>query len=219
MTKLPDHIKYLEILRNDPPGSSSEESRLGYQPRLYMSPLSMADLQDIHEYSVVPEFFQHIDVDPSITLEDTRAYISKLLKRVETGYKGGHAMYWAMRLRENDRTVGIFCLIGIDFDKKIAEAGKGLSTFHLGKGHVFEAQWMAINYAFTRLDLDSVSSFTSVDNLPNIQLMKTAGYKKVGSELVTYRDGSKHEMVTYKVNRDEATLDRCLAFARMAQRI
>lgn len=209
--------KYLEILRNEVPAFENVGTNYKYESKIYLTPLSMSGLEGMHEYSVVPEFFRYIDVDPSSTIQDTRNYISKLLDRMEAGYKGGHAMYWFLHLRENDKIIGTFCLVGVDFENKMAEAGKGLSTFHLGKGYMFEAQWIVLNYAFNRLDLNSISSFTNSDNAPNIQLMKTAGFRERERENVTYRDGSIHEMLTMKIDLEQATLDRCLALAKIAQ--
>ena len=202
-------------LRTEMP--SVEPNSFNYDSRIVFEPLDLSVLEDIHEYSILPDFFEFLDLDPSKTIDETRAYLEKLLARINDGYKDGYAMYWQVRVRSTGKAIGIFTLVGVNFGTRVAEIGKGVSPKYAGLGYSFEAQSAMLRYCFDTLGLDEVRSFTRADNAPNINMMTIGGFKKITIDNVIERDGTDRPMQRLSAFRENRSKDRSLAFAKVAR--
>ena len=197
---LTDRRRY--IIRNVVPGKKKIESDIS---RVFFSKLALDGLDDMYEYSCMPEFYSFMEMPPHNSKEDTRNYILKLLDRMDKGYSGGEAMYWFIRLSSSKKIIGSIGLVGIDFRVGRAEVGEGLSPKYWGKGYMSEAFGIFLNYCFKLLELERLQSITRYDNLPNIKLNEKAGFKKEGRLRNYYLkySGKKYDAVLYGQLGDE----------------
>lgn len=168
-------MRVKNLLQNESPskfGKQSGSETYGSSPRIYLSRIGMYGLVDMHEYSVIPKFFDHLEFREDKSIEDTTRYLEKLLGREASG----NTAYWFIRLLDSDKVIGTLGLIDIDFDKKTGEIGKGLSPDYWGKGYMNEAFSLYLAYCFDILGLEKLWSVTSHENEANIRLMKRCGF-------------------------------------------
>ena len=87
---------------------------------------------------------------------------------------------WAVEVRETKTFIGFVGLHEPGHDLPFSpcvEIGWRLARPHWGKGYATEAAQRALRYAFERLALDEVVSFTSVGNLPSRAVMERLGFQ------------------------------------------
>jgi len=190
------------IIQNIVPGERKIERDIS---RVFFTKIDMDGLDDMYEYSCMPEFYSFMEMPSHNSKEDTRNYILKLMNRIENGYSGGEAMYWFIRLSSSKKVIGSIGLIGIDLRIGRAEFGKGLSSKYWGKGYMSEAFDIFLRYCFKVLEFERLQAITRYDNLPNIKLNEKAGFKKEGRLRNYYLkyDGKKYDAIIYGQLRDE----------------
>jgi len=204
------------ILYNKNPGENLDNKVFSYDRRICFTKLDDDGLDDMYEYSRMPEFYKHLTgLNPHKYKGDTRKYLKILMGRINSGYYEGRAMYWFLRLRTSNKVIGTFGLVGIDFDKQTAIMGKGLSPKYWGKGLMFETIWIALKYCFEELDLHTINTITYKNNLPNITIMKVCGARDpLKNELIKLNDPpTGYRILTLK--KSEVNLNKCLAFAKI----
>jgi len=205
------------MLYNKVPGSDFEHKVYNYKRRIIFSKLLENGIEDMYEFEKIPIYFKYLNgYSPHTSIDDTRDYFNILKERINNGYMGGKSMYWFLRLKTTNKVIGTFGLVGLCFNSKSATIGKGLSPDYWGQGLMFEALWVALKFCFEDLGLETITTLTSPDNKPNIQLMKTVGAKEVGEKSFITPDGKESSLIVLTLKKDEAQLKRCLAFARIA---
>ena len=83
----------------------------------------MSGLHDFYEYSTKSDFFKYLEFDRMSQLSDAVEYIDNVQNRILKGFRGGHAMYWFLRLSETNKVIGSMALVGVDFDNGVGEIG------------------------------------------------------------------------------------------------
>lgn len=166
---------------------------LDEKSRIFFTPLNEDGLDDMYEYSVMPEFYKYLEFPPHRNKEDTRNYIKKLIFRTkESDY---NTNYWFINLKPENKIIGTIGIIKYkdpktqklinDVDElkkypfeKIGEVGKGLSPKYWRKGLMSEAFVYYLRFCNEVLKLDILWAITRSDNQPNIKLMEKFGFKK-----------------------------------------
>jgi ribosomal-protein-alanine N-acetyltransferase len=200
----------LRLISESLPGESIDISWIKYGRKLKINNLSYDAIDDMYEYSKNPNFFKNLGRNPHKNKIETKEYISELLKRIEKGYKGGPAMYWAINEKSNDKVIGTFGFFNISSHCRSAELGKGISPDYWGKGYVYELLGIMLFYAFETLKLKSLYSFTQSSNIANIKSMEKAGFRIV--EIIDeYTDGVgyKSKYVKLVVKKNQANIKKC----------
>jgi len=161
----------------------------------------MSGLHDFYEYSTKSDFFKYLEFDRMSQLSDAVEYIDNVQNRILKGFRGGHAMYWFLRLRETNKVIGSMALVGVDFDNGVGEIGKGLSPDYWGRGYMFEALGMYLDFCRDILGLKEIYSVTRHDNIPNIKLMKKSGFRITKHIESYYKESSglSHDAVTMSI--------------------
>ncbi|SVE53908.1 uncharacterized protein METZ01_LOCUS506762, partial [marine metagenome] len=154
-------------------------------------------------------------LNPHKNEEDTRKYMALLLKRIDSGYYGGRAMYWFLRLRTSNKVIGTLGLVGVDFNNGTAILGKGLSPKYWGKGIMFEAMWVILKYCFDELRLNTINTITHSKNQPNIALMQACGARELSDNKLSKLDNKKPNYLELTLKKSEINLNRCLALAKI----
>lgn len=181
-------------LENEPPGTV--ESKI--ECELYFEKLNLGGLTDMYNYSINPKLYQHFEFPKHKTLEDTKEYLKKLLERMRTKADGRAAMYWFVRKKTDSKLIGTIGLFDIDTNRRSAEWGYGVDPDLWGKGYILEMQETVKHYAFERLNLNRLTSRTSIHNKETISSVVSAGFKCEGVLRHFYRF-SNHEFVDAKI--------------------
>jgi len=199
------------------PGNMDKSVKGLFDGQIVFDHIGMEGLEDMHEYSRMPEFYKYFETPAHTSLDETRQYIMVLQDRMKNGHNGGGSMYWFIKLASTKKVIGSIGLVGINTRTKTAEIGLGLSPLYWGKGHIFEALAKALHFFFEELGMERIWGVTHHENNQVLRLYKTAGFKIEGQLRDFYYnfDGSRHDATIFALLRREATLDRCLAFAKI----
>jgi ribosomal-protein-alanine N-acetyltransferase len=151
-------------------------------------PVSLDWLQDFHEYSVQAELYEHLEFNAFCTIEDSRAYLKKLIFRSSTA----DAQYWFIKLPDNEKVVGTIGLHSFDQSRNSVEVGYGVSPEYWGQG-IFKATLaMIINFAFNDLCVHRIVARTSANNTASICGLEKLGFIREGEMRDYYRDSDGH---------------------------
>ena len=207
-------------LKNQIPGKDLEESSTyfrNFKKRIILSEISQNGLNDMYEYSILPEFYDYMDIKAPKTKNDTSDYIKKLLDRNKNGYKGGLANYWFINEIITSKVIGTIGLVGIDIENKNAEIGYGLSPAYWGSGMIFEALWLIIKYSFETLKLENIHAEFDLHNLRTISVLKAVGFEEnKGLEANHAISGKKKkDLIHFILYKNKVNLERCLSFAKI----
>jgi ribosomal-protein-alanine N-acetyltransferase len=208
--------KLKSALYNQNPGENIENVVYNYKMRVCFTKLGEDGLVDMHEYSRMPEFYKYLTgLNPHNNEEDTRKYMGLLLKRIDSGYYGGRAMYWFLRLRTSNKVIGTFGLVGVDLNNGTAILGKGLSPKYWGKGIMFEAMWVMLKYCFDELRINTINTITHNKNQPNIALMQACGARELFDNETSKLDKKRSNYLELILKKSEINLNKSLAFAKI----
>ena len=148
-----------------------------------LTPVSIDGLQDFHEYSILPEFYEHLEFPSFETLEESQHYLEKLIYRSSVP----EAQYWFIRLPDINKVVGTICLHSLDVSRASVEIGYGLSPAYWGRGIFRSAAELVIDYAFNKLCVRRIVARTSVHNLASLRGLERLGFKTEGVMRDYYR--------------------------------
>ena len=168
---------------------------------LYFSELSLSGLDEMHKYSVNPDFYEFLEFDPFKTIDDTKTYIEKLLQRMSNQSGERSAMYWFVRRKNDDRLVGTAALVNLNYARQSIEWGYGIDPVFWGYGYVLQIQEMLKKFTFEVLDLNRLHGITMVENERTIQSLLASGMKYEGTlrefycKKSVYYDGWQYGMV------------------------
>ena len=165
-------------------------------PRLILDRLDPAAIDDLHEYSVRPEFYRFLEFPPFTERAQTAAYFAKLQARSngETGH------YWLIRTRADGKTVGTLGLLEIDRRKGSAELGYGLAPSVWGRGLFAEALGLVLDWAFGAGGFHRLWVKTQADNLASIKALAAAGFRREGvlrDFYLSQTDGRRHDAALF----------------------
>ena len=133
-------------------------------------------LNDIHEYSILPQFYEHLEYPPFTCIEDTKEFLAKLMKRSDD--VTGH--YWFIYHIDSKKVIGTIAVLDIDKRKGSAELAYGLSPLYWGNGFFSESLKLVIDWFFELLGNHRLFIKTAVNNVNSINAVTKMGFKKEG---------------------------------------
>jgi [ribosomal protein S5]-alanine N-acetyltransferase len=159
--------------------------------RISLTEINMDGLEDMHEYSSKKEFYKYLEYDNFKTIEETKNYLKKIIKRS----KSNNAHYWFIRLKNTDKVIGTFGLLNINYSRKSVEIGFGLSPYYWGNGYFKEALLGVLEYLFSELKLNRICAKTQLNNLSSIKSLKNSGFQTEGimREYYVSSDNKKYD--------------------------
>ena len=158
-------------------------------------------IDDLWEYSKMPEFYTYLEYPPFKSKKETLDYFKKLINYEDKSL----GVCWILRLRKDNKAIGTFRLVYSDIEKKRALIGYGISPKYWYKGYFSEAMETVINYCFNVLELDRVEAWTRWDNSGSIKGLEKNGFKYEG-RLRNYHlryDGTRHDVVIYGLIKED----------------
>lgn len=185
------------------PGGALEELDLTVvsNRNLYLTRISMEGLQDMHEYSIDDRLYKYLEFEPFKNIDETKAYLQKLIDRMGTNVQGRKCMYWFIRTRDTHKIIGSIGLVDIDFFKGSAAWGYAISPDYWGRGHILEAQLLIVSYFFDTLKMNRLWGITIIDNEATISSVLSAGFQQEGVLRDYYRraDGQRKDGFIYSL--------------------
>ena len=174
--------------------------------RLEFIGIGMFGLEDMHEYSVIDDFYKFLEFPAHKDKKDTEEYLKKLIRRSERD----DAHYWFIRLKENGKIIGTFGLHDIDWRKNIGEVSYGISTKYTRKGFFKESLSRIMDYAFQDLSFHRLCATTRFDNIGSIKGLNKCGFLEEGNLRDYYLnpDGTRYDAVILSILKAEYIKDQ-----------
>jgi len=111
---------------------------------------------------------------------DDRAAAAAFIEEVRALAAKDTLYQWGSALTESDRLVGTVTLWSIDRRNARAELGFAVAHAHWGKGYGSEAVGIALDYAFSELELHRLEADVDPDNLASLKLLERLGFEREG---------------------------------------
>lgn len=147
---------------------------------IFFEPLNLKGLKEMHDYSIDDRLYEFLEYDSFKTLQDTRNYIKKLQNRMAENKFKKKAMYWFVRRKKDNLLIGTAALSDINFERKSAEIGYGISPDLWGNVFALQIIETLKHYCFEVLALNRICGKTFIDNKKVINLTKSLSFKKEG---------------------------------------
>jgi len=147
---------------------------------IYFEHFSMGGLEEMHQYSKDERLYEFFEFDPFKEIDDTKAYIEKLLHRMSDQSGEKNAMYWFVRRKNDDRLVGTATLVNLNYARQSIEWGYGIDPELWGNGYVLQIQEILKYFVFEVLELNRLHGITMVKNERTIQSVLASGMKHEG---------------------------------------
>jgi ribosomal-protein-alanine N-acetyltransferase len=187
------------------PGESIRDARI------YFVKMSLSAVQEMHEYSQDPRMYDFFEFKPQTTLQDTEKYLRTLLEeRMGAQVQGRKAMYWFVKRKEDNKTIGSMSLVGINLQRLSAEWGYALGPQYWGQGYILDMQEMLKAYMFDVLKLNRLWGVTRHDNERTKSSVLAAGVTPEGILRQFYRDedGVFYDGWQYSILRSDFIAER-----------
>ncbi|HAT9659767.1 TPA: GNAT family N-acetyltransferase [Legionella pneumophila] len=140
--------------------------------RLFLRTFQEKDVESLIAINQDPKVMQFFPAIP--TREETIAFIDKIISHQE---EKNFSLY-AAEIKNTGEMIGFVGLFTATFQAHFTpavEIGWRLSSKHWNQGYATEAAKALLDYAFRKLDLNEVVSFTSELNKPSIRVMQKIG--------------------------------------------
>lgn len=114
-----------------------------------------------------------------LTRDESLQFINKVKEIIDKNQWG----FWAVELKQSGEFIGFIGLHNQPEQFKFSpcvEIGWRLAKEYWGKGYATEGAKATLEYAFNKLNLNKVVSFTADINIPSESVMKRIGMTKVG---------------------------------------
>lgn len=159
--------------------------------------------QDLPAFSALNADLQVIRYFPApLTAEQSHAQAEKIRQFMQQNGWG----LWAVEEKDGAPFIG-FVGLAIPADdlpcSPCVEIGWRLAATHWGKGYATEAARTALCYAFERLDLAEVVSFTAENNGPSRRVMERIGMSSSGENFLHPRLPQGHPLQKHVLYRLE----------------
>jgi len=156
--------------------------------RVLLQPVSLAGLDDFHEYSMYKEFYNHFEFSEFKSILESTEYLKKMINRSESTKQ----QFWFIQEIQSKKVIGSFGLHSLDEYRGSVEIGYGLSPIYWGKGYFQESVNVVLDYIFNDLHLHRVVARTSESNQASIKGLEKVGFKIEGLMKDYYKKHNGH---------------------------
>jgi len=168
---------------------------------IYLTRISMNRLEEMHEYSKDERLYRYFEFEPFKNINETRAYLQKLINRIGEEINDRNHMYWFIRLLDTNKIIGSVGLVDIDIKRESASWGYAISPDYWGGGYILEVQAIVMKYFFEVLKMNRLWGVAFVSNAAAISSVLAAGFKKEGilRDYYVCYDGRKEDGFIYSL--------------------
>lgn len=169
---------------------------------IYFERLSMSGLEEMHRYSADERLYEFFEFDAFDSVEKTKSYLEKLLKRISCDVQSRKAMYWFVRRKIDGHLVGTAGLVELNYARQSIEWGYGIDPKFWGGGFILQLQESLKHYVFETLELNRLHGVTMLENQRTISSLLATGMKYEGTARDFYcKDGIFHDAWQYSMLR------------------
>ena len=136
--------------------------------RLILRKLAIEDENEILLLRSDGQVNRFIDRPKMQTVEESRAFIEKILKNVAVH----EVFYWAIEWKNSDKLIWTVCLWNISVEDSSAEIGFELFPDYQGKGIMGEAVARVLEFGFTDMQLMLITGWIHKENVASIKLVE-----------------------------------------------
>lgn len=170
--------RFAEIIPGEAvPGISLEK----LETDIYFEHFSITGLQEMHKYSVDERLYEFFEFKAFTSIEETKAYLEKLMGRMSGSVEERTTMYWFVRRKADNHLIGTAGLGGLNYGRKSVEWGYGVDPELWGNGYILQIQEILKQYAFEVLELNRLDGVTMIHNERTISSLLAAGMKHEGT--------------------------------------
>ena len=147
---------------------------------IYFTHFSLSGLEEMHRYSKDERLYEFFEFDPFKTIDETKAYIEKLLNHMSGEPIERNAMYWFVRRKSDDYLIGTAGLLNLNYGRQSIELGYGMDPALWGYGYILQIQESLKKFTFEVLELNRLHGVTMVENDRTIQSVLASGMRHEG---------------------------------------
>jgi ribosomal-protein-alanine N-acetyltransferase len=151
--------------------------------RIVLQPVSLAGLDDFHEYSMHKEFYNYFEFPEFKNISESEEYLQKIINRSESSKQ----QFWFIQEIQSKKVIGSFGVHSLDEYRGSVEIGYGLSPLYWGKGYFQESVNVILEYIFNDLHLHRVVARTFESNQASIKGLEKVGFKTEGVMVDYYK--------------------------------
>ena len=140
-------------------------------PRLVLRRLTVEDADAMFAFLRDPRLTEFVSWDHHASVERTVLY----LMTVETAYRDGGLLEWAVTTRRGGRVVGTCGFTRFDPDHARAELGYTIGRRFSGRGYATEAAAEVVRFGFEELGLHRVEAQCAVGNAASARVLEKIG--------------------------------------------
>ncbi len=157
--------------------------------RLLISPITLDDLENIHELHLLPETDKFNTLGIPKNIDETKNIIAEWIEKNNSGQNRNFT--FKIEQAESKTFVGLVAL-NLGMPKfRIAEVWYKLHSNFWGKGYATESLNRILRFGFSELGLHRIEAGCAVENLGSIRVLEKAGMTKEGRKrkVLPLKDG------------------------------
>ena len=147
---------------------------------IFFEHFSMAGLEEMHRYSIDERLYEFFEFKPFVNINETKAYLEKLLGRMAGNTEDRNSMYWFVRRKSDNYLIGTAGLVNLNYVRQSVEWGYGVDPELWGMGYILQIQELLKLYVFSILELNRLDGTTMIHNGRTIASLRAAGMKEEG---------------------------------------
>ncbi|RXJ04440.1 N-acetyltransferase [Anaerobacillus alkaliphilus] len=164
--------------------------------RILLRKFILNDANDMFQYSSVPEVSKFVPWETHKTVENSKDFISYILKQ----YEESKLAPWAIELKENRKVIGTIDFVAWFPQHYRAEIGFILSKEHWGSGLIPEAANKVIQFGFDSMELNKIKAPCMVENVQSQRVLQKLGMTLEGvMKNEYYIKGMFRDMAVYSL--------------------
>lgn len=140
--------------------------------RLLLRPLSIADLETVHEFDSDDENTRFMLNMPNRTIQETAEYLT----RAESEWKKDSPTFYKFAVLRNGSLIGAACVY-LDDKREVCELGWVLNKKYWGNGYGLEAAFAVKDFALNVLSVKKIIAHCDHRNAASYRLMEKIGLK------------------------------------------
>jgi len=144
--------------------------------RVMLQPVTLAGLDDFHEYSMYKDFYNYLEFSEFKNISESEGYLQKMINRSQSSKQ----QFWFIQEIQSKKVIGSFGVHSLDEYRSSVEIGYGLSPLYWGKGYFQESINIVLDYIFNDLHLHRVVARTFESNQASIKGLERVGFKAEG---------------------------------------
>ncbi len=167
--------------------------------RLTLRRFVIDDYKDMFTFASNPEVVKYLSYKPHESPEHTRALLESWVK----GYESNQTYNWAIEYE--GKLVGSISVVEIDNRCFSCHLGWQLDIPYWNKGIMTEAAKAVVDYLFSNVGFDRISSGCDKRNIGSYKVMEKVGMKHEGTLRRFYhqKDGSVGDKRLYAILKEE----------------